>query len=230
MNNARNSVERVPQAPLALSNWTLLVFAISMFGWTAAWLMKLWLATLVPWTGTAAASSAYWTLAKVLLWILPALGLIRLSGRSLAQVINLRNYRSWLLWGGGIGLAIGANEFVPSYLAGRPLLPTEWSFALANVLLIAPTFEELLMRGALLGNFEQRYPFWQANVLTSLLFVVLHLPGWYFMGNLWNILCQPIGGALSIFLVSLAFGYAVRRSRSVMGGVLAHFLNNLASA
>lgn len=47
------------------------------------------------------------------------------------------------------------------------------------------------------------------------------------MGVLWENLTQPAGGALSIFLVSLGFGYAAHRSRSVLGGVIAHFLNNL---
>ena len=47
------------------------------------------------------------------------------------------------------------------------------------------------------------------------------------MGVLLDNLAQPIGGAFSIVLVSLAFGYATHRSRSVMGGVLCHFLNNL---
>ena len=205
----------------------IIIFLVSMIGWIAAWHIKLRFETLVPWTAAAAGSFVYWTLAKLVLWILPALWLIHLSGRSLAKVINLRNYRSWLPWGGGIGLAIGATELIPNYLAARPLLPTEWSFALANVLLIAPTFEELLMRGALLGNLEQVHPFWRANMLTSLLFVVLHLPGWYFMGNLFDNLCKPIGGAFSIFLISLGFGYAVKRSQSLMGGVLSHFLNNL---
>jgi len=54
-----------------------------------------------------------------------------------------------------------------------------------------------------------------------------HIPGWFFMGVLWENLTQPAGGALSIFLVSLGFGYAAHRSRSVLGGVIAHFLNNL---
>jgi membrane protease YdiL (CAAX protease family) len=101
------------------------------------------------------------------------------------------------------------------------------SFSLLNVIIIAPTLEEFLMRGAILGNLQRRYPFWTANIITSLMFVVLHMPGWYFMGVMVDNLVQPIGGALSIFLVSLGFGYAAHRSRSVMGGVISHFSNNL---
>jgi len=39
-----------------------------------------------------------------------------------------------------------------------------------------------------------------------LMFVVLHRPGWYFMGRLFQNLTDPAGGALSIFLLGLAFG------------------------
>jgi len=95
------------------------------------------------------------------------------------------------------------------------------------VLVIAPLFEEFLLRGAIQGNLEKGYSFWNANLISSVFFVILHIPGWYFMGVLVDNLTNPFGGALSIFLVSLAFGYAAHRSRSVMGGVLAHFLSNL---
>jgi membrane protease YdiL (CAAX protease family) len=216
------------QPSTSLAGWTIFTFLCLMVGWVAAWILKLMLETLAPWTTASVASFIYWTLAKLLLWVFPALWLIHLSGRSLAQVFNLQNYRSWLFWGGGIGLATGATEFVPNYLNGRSLLPTQWSYALANVLFVAPTFEELLMRGAVLANLERQYSFWRANVLTSLMFVILHLPGWYFMNSLLDNFCKPIGGAGSIFLASLAFGYAAKRSHSVMGGVLSHLINNLA--
>lgn len=48
------------------------------------------------------------------------------------------------------------------------------------------------------------------------------------MGTLTENLTRPIGGALSIFLLGLAFGYATHRGRSVVAGMVAHSLNNLA--
>lgn len=66
-----------------------------------------------------------------------------------------------------------------------------------------------------------------ANGISSLMFVGLHIPGWYFMGTLLESLTKPVCGAISIFLVSLAFGYATYRGRSFMSGTVAHFLNDL---
>jgi membrane protease YdiL (CAAX protease family) len=214
----------------ALIAATLIVYGLLTTGWTLAWMLKQHLDAEQGWLATGSGSFLYWTAAKLLLWILPALWLIRQSGRGPGEVLNLTNWRGWLAWGGGIGILIALSAIVPNYLSGRPLLAAEFSLPLVNALAIAPVFEEFLMRGAILGNLEKACEFWIANVASALMFLGLHLPGWYFMGSLAANFSSPTGGALSIFVLGLAFGFAVRRSRSVMGGVLAHFLNNLASS
>lgn len=206
---------------------TYLAFAVIIAAWTAAWLVKINLDQRWSWLTAGGGSFAYWTAAKLIIWIVPALWLIGRSGRSLQEVLGLANWKAALAWGGGIGLLIALTGIIPNYLQGRPVLPTKVDFPLLNVIVIAPTLEEFLMRGAVQANLSRQCPFWKANILTSLLFVLLHIPGWFFMGVLWENLTQPAGGALSIFLVSLGFGYAAHRSRSVLGGVIAHFLNNL---
>jgi membrane protease YdiL (CAAX protease family) len=66
--------------------------------------------------------------------------------------ISLERSCGWLAWGGGLGVLIALTGIGPSYLQGNPLLPTKMSFSLLNVIIIAPTLEEFLMRGAILGN------------------------------------------------------------------------------
>lgn len=208
---------------------TITVYIGIMLVWTAVWMLKTnFVDGNLPWFTTSTGSFIWWTIAKVLIWIIPALYLIRCSGRTLKEVFNFSNWKSALCWGGGIGLAIALTGFIPAYLEGRPLLPTSFSLPLFSVLIIAPTFEEFLARGALMGNLQKGFTFWIANLISSLMFVGMHIPGWYFMGTLMDNLSMPIGGALSIFLLGLAFGYATYRSRSVTAGMLAHFLNNLA--
>lgn len=215
------------QRNVGLARITYIVFAALILAWIGAWLLKLSVEQTFAWLQDGLGSFLYWTAAKFVIWIIPALWLITSSNRSIMEVINFKNWEAWLGWGGGIGILIGITGIIPKYLQGQLILPTEFSFPLLNVLVIAPVFEEFLMRGAIQGNLQGRYPFWLVNTITSVLFVLLHIPGWYFMGVLWDNLTRPIGGALSIFLVSLSFGYAAYRSRSVMGGVLCHFLNNL---
>jgi uncharacterized protein len=212
-----------------LATRTYAAFAALIGVWTLAWMLKVYVVDpRAQWITTSAGSFTYWTIAKVFIWILPALWLIRISGRALDTVFNVSNWKSWLAWGGGIGFLIALTGFLDSYRNGQPLLPTELSIPLFSVLAVAPTFEEFLIRGAVLGNLQRRSPFWMANLASSLMFVVLHVPGWYFMGTLAENVAKPVGGAFSILLLGLGFGYATYRSRSVIAGMLAHFLNNLA--
>lgn len=220
---------RVDSKSSNIANGTFFVYFALIFIWTLAWILKVNLDTQNEWLSGSEGGFIYWTIAKVFIWILPAFWLIRLSRGSLNKVYNFPNWKGWLTWGGMIGFLIALTGFIPKYLNSQPLLPFDLSYAFFSVLFIAPIFEELLIRGAILGNLQQRYSFWTANILSSVMFIGLHLPGWYFMDTLTENLTKPIGGALSIFLLGLAFGYATRRGKSVMGGTLAHFLNNLSS-
>lgn len=217
-------------SPSVVASRTFLAYAILMFAWTAAWLLKLNLDSWWPAVRADGGALAYWTIAKAAIWIAPACWLIWLSGRSLADVVAVRHWRRWLIWGVGGGLVIALTGWAARWLGGRPLWPSEFSFALVNVLLIAPVFEEWLMRGAILVNLQQRWAFWPANFLTALMFLGLHVPGWYFMDSLGHNVVAPVGGALSIVLLGLIFGYLARRGRSVAAAMIGHALNNLAAS
>ena len=201
-------------------------FVLIIAMWIVAWLIELQLESHGH-INTALARFVYWTTAKGLLWLLPAYYLIKRSGRNLRQVWRVSPYKSWLVWGGGVGLVIVVIDWLPRGIQGQPLWPATPRYALWNMLVVAPLFEELLMRGAILGCLERHYAFWKANSITAALFVVLHLPGWYFMGNLGAMLVTPRGGAVSIFLLGALFGWVAKRSGSLMGAVLVHALNNL---
>ncbi len=210
--------------------WTYGICAGLILVWIIVWTLKVYLIdSNFTWLTTDPGSFVFWTIAKAIIWILPALWLIRLSERSLKEVFNFSNWRGLLAWGGGIGLLIALTGFIPKLITGQALFPSEFSFALLNVLVIAPIFEEFLMRGAILGNLEKGYSFLTANIVASLLFIGLHLPGWYFAGSLMAKVTHPLGGASSIFVLGLLFGYAVRKGKSVGSGMIAHFLNNLSS-
>ncbi|NLM25827.1 MAG: CPBP family intramembrane metalloprotease [Firmicutes bacterium] len=206
---------------------TYLTFALLIIVWIGAWLLKLDAEEYLLWLKSSGGSFVYWLIAKILIWIIPAMFLLKISKRDLNVVFNLSNWRSWLGWGGGIGLLIALTGIIPNYVQNKPILPTSFSWPLINVLVIAPIFEEFLFRGAILGNLQKKYSPFIANLISSAMFLLLHIPGWYFMGVLTDNLTRPAGGALSIFLVSIAFGLATQRSKSVMGGIIAHFLNNL---
>ena len=93
-----------------------------------------------------------------------------------------QNWRSWLGWEVALVLLIALTGIIPNYVQNKPILPTSFSWPLINVLVIAPIFEEFLFRGAILGNLQKKYSPFIANLISSAMFLLLHIPGWYFMG------------------------------------------------
>ncbi len=203
---------------------TYILFSVIIILWIIAWILKIQIDEIAG--KTALGSFTYWTTAKLLIWILPSLWLIRLSGRNLNLVFNLSNYKKWLLWGTGIGSGLALVGIARNYLNGSSIFPTRFDYALVNILLISPVFEEFLVRGALMGNLQKTSSFLKSNIISSLMFVILHMPGWFFMGSLTSNITK-LDGVVSIFFIGLLCGYAVKRGNSVLGGVIVHFINNL---
>lgn len=222
-----DSIVTTPSTEKHLAARTLVAFAVLMLAWSLAWLCKSVLGTRFPWLGSDTGSAVFWLTAKLLLWILPACWLVWSSGRRLADVANASAWSRWLFWGGTVGLAIALTGIIPKVQRGAPLLPRGFDYGTMNALIVSPLFEEFLIRGALLGNLIPALGFARANVISALCFLALHLPGWFMMGSLGANLSRPVGGALSIFVLGLCFGWATRRGGSFLGGAVAHFLNNL---
>lgn len=195
--------------------------------WIGAWLLKGLLDRHTAWAATQAGGFAYWTTMKLLLWIVPALIFIHLSGRSLRDVLGLSRWRHAVLWGGGAGLLLALISVATKAVQHKPLLPVSLSWPFFSAVVIAPVFEEFLFRGAVLGIFVRRYRFGVANLLTAALFLGIHLPGWWFQGRLWQNLVSPVNGALAILLLGLVFGLVAHRSRCLLASILTHSLNNL---
>jgi len=198
--------------------------------WTGAWLLERFLEGNTDWMEESGARSLYWLVMKLLLWIAPSLVLIRLSGRSAGGVMGFSRVRGILLWGGGVGLALGVTALAVKWAGHRPLFSSAPGWPLLSGVVVAPLVEEFTFRGAVMGALARRFRFWTANLLTAAFFLAIHLPGWYFQGCLLDNLGSPLGGALSIFLLGLVFGGVVHRTRSVAAGTLAHALNNLFNA
>jgi membrane protease YdiL (CAAX protease family) len=199
------------------------VFVLTLYLlWTAAWLLERTLEPRLPWLATSLGSFVYWTAMKAAVWIAPSVALIRHQGRKLTLDVSSRALR----WGGAIGLLTGLMAITARLIGHHPLFHATFGWAALNAVVVAPIVEEIAFRGALLPALLERYRFAVANTLTALLFVGAHLPGWYFQGRLRAMLTTPLGGALSIFILGLLFGWVAWRSKTVAGSILAHALNN----
>jgi membrane protease YdiL (CAAX protease family) len=167
---------------------------------------------------------------KLLLWVIPAILIIRATERTVGDVFALQRVRQIILWGVGIGLLLLITVIATKAFSGKPIVSSSLGWPMVNAVVVAPIVEEITFRGAILGSLRRQYRFALANTVTAVLFVGAHLPGWYFQGRLLINLVTPIGGALSIFLLGLIFGWVAHRSESVTASMLAHALNNLGSS
>jgi len=208
-----------------------LCFALLLYvSWVGAWVLEQELEHRSVWMTTSGGRFAYWTAMKLLLWVLPAVILLRRAGPRLCEVMGLRRVRSIVLWGGGIGLVFAASALITRAIGHRPLFASRVGWPFVGGVIVAPIVEEIAFRGAILQGLLTRYRFMAANTLTAILFMGIHLPGWHFQGRLWDMLADPVGGALSILIIGWIFGLVAYRGRSVAASTLTHVLNNLFSA
>jgi membrane protease YdiL (CAAX protease family) len=83
--------------------------------------------------------------------------------------------------------------------------------------------EEIPYRGFMLQKFGERMDFWLANLITSLLFLAIHLPGWIALHTF-----NP-GAAASVFILGVVLALAVKYSDSLWAPILTHSANDCLS-
>jgi uncharacterized protein len=199
-----------------------------------AWLIPAWIGAWLVHDRTSvaqwspAAEVGYWTAAKLLVWMLPLLFVVRQHARG-----RVREYLSLVRPSAGVrvGLVIGLTFAALAATLDWFTKTHHWpalTMGLLSALTVAPLFEEVMFRGFALQALEDRgHGFWSANAIAALMFLGLHVPGWYFMGSL---RASQAAVGVSVVLVGLVAGYAKRRARSTWASVAVHFLNNLYSA
>jgi membrane protease YdiL (CAAX protease family) len=107
--------------------------------------------------------------------------------------------------------------------------------ALWNGVLVAPLVEEFTMRGFYLASLERgsnqlmTMPFMQANVRAGIVFVAMHVPGWYFQGRLRSPLSM-LQTAVFLWLLALLLGWVKKSSGSLYAPMVVHILNNIYAA
>lgn len=107
--------------------------------------------------------------------------------------------------------------------------PARWAQLLAQMSIIAFA-EEVLFRGFILGKLSRFRP--QASsfrpvLISSILFILIHIPGWLYMQGAHAGLL-PLAG--SIFVISVVLGVLFQVTRSLWPPIILHLLNNIVSA
>jgi membrane protease YdiL (CAAX protease family) len=178
------------------------------------------------------ARQVYSLISKILLWLVPAV-LYALAIRSDRPAQSLRlgwpdfSLRGWrtvliglaalaaVAWGAAHAHDATSAQLGTALLA-RGLGTAAWAFPSAFV-------EEAFFRGLVQTELTERLRFAMANVVTSLLFVAIHLPHWLWMHGFDSGLWRMSAG---VFFVGLVTGYLTRRTGSIWPAAAWHTANN----
>lgn len=198
--------------------------------WVAAWIVNLTLRSRIGWASQA--DTIYWIALKLIVWILPAVLAIRLlEGAPVDGFMELRNPGKGLQWGFGVGAVLVAVTFLgKTFPSGTTLHAPQISLVFVNAVMVAPVVEEITLRGFLLKRLELNgHSFWRANALTTVVFVAMHLPGWYFQGSV-TTLVGFVQRVAPLTALGLLFGWTKKRSGSLYAAIVLHAVNNFYSA
>lgn len=165
---------------------------------------------------------------KIAVWIVPVIFLVKIVEKSdPSSFLGLRNnIKKGLIWTGWVSIIFISYFVVVNVIILEKNLNFQIGFNqwLNTVLLVGIT-EEIVFRGFLLRKFVDSYRFWIANTITSLLFVSIHFPIWFYKGlfEFPNIL----GSIISVFVLSIVFGFVYKKSNSLWSVIIIHSLYNL---
>lgn len=175
--------------------------------------------------GTATLAYALANIAiRLLLWVIPVFLYLRyIDHVNPIEYLKLKQY-----WKRGIllGLALSLLNFLGTLLRfGLPhpsLQYVTWNSALSTSILIG-FFEEIPFRGFILQKLQERFSFWISNLLSSLLFLGIHLPGWIMLHTLtW-------ANVISIFVLGAILAVIFHYSKTLWSSIITHSLNDFIS-
>jgi uncharacterized protein len=165
--------------------------------------------------------------AKLLIWVLPVFLYLCLVDKT--DPLTYLKFRSnWKK--AAIFTLLGTTFYFLVYLLqyGPPAWQSKnvsWH-SILNVSFSVGFIEEILFRGFILQKLAEKINFWTANLLTALLFLLIHIPGWFWLGSL----AKMFGvGMLSIALFGFVMGVLLRFSRSIWPAIITHSLNDFFS-
>jgi membrane protease YdiL (CAAX protease family) len=175
--------------------------------------------------GTATLAYALANIAtRLLLWIIPVFLYLRyIDHVNPVAYLKLNQY-----WKRGIllGLALTLLNFLGTMLRFGPPHPSlhyvTWNSILGTSILIG-FFEEIPFRGFIFQKLQEKFPVWIANLLSSLLFLCIHLPGWIMLHTLtWS-------NVISIFVLGVIFAAIFYFSKTLWSSIVTHSLNDFLS-
>lgn len=164
------------------------------------------------------------SLVKSFIWIVPVWIYVKFhlqSDPTSYLKMNI-NVMPGILWGILLSLLLGAGLILEEYLFNGVSFHFSLSFDdYLNTVIMAGLAEEIVFRGLILQEFNKKWTFWKANVVTALLFLVIHYPIWIYNGTF-----LPFDSHIYVFFVGILFGFIFKKTGSLWTVIILHAFHN----
>lgn len=167
---------------------------------------------------------------KLLFWIVPTFLYIKyvFNANPLTYLKLTVNVRKGISWGGVVGVLLFLFLVLPITLLHRELPHFALSFDdWLNKFLFVGILEEIPFRGLVFQRLQSWLGFWQATLLSSLLFTAIHIPLWLSKGDV--LIPNDVLPLLTIFLLAVGLCYLFKRTGSLWSCILVHSLYDLST-
>jgi uncharacterized protein len=202
---------------------TFLIYVVTFHG---AW--AFWPYVLYPKVAAIGAATLAYALVNIgirlAVWVVPVWLYVRfVDGAEPLEYLRLRQHKRR---GVVIGIIVTALNLVGSLTRfGLPHLSMQrvsWNSILGTSTMVG-FIEEIPYRGFILQKIAERTNFWIANLITSLLFLAIHVPGWLALNTL------RADTAATIFVFGFVMGVVFKYAGSLWAPIIAHSTNDFLS-
>ena len=161
---------------------------------------------------------------RLLIWVVPVVLYLSLVDRvDPVAYLRLSTYR-----GRGVAVALVVTVLNLAGMVVRFGVPhptpqsLTWNSVLGTSIMVG-FIEEIPYRGFMLRQFTERIGRWPATLITSLLFVFIHVPGWVALHVL------SVDRVVTILIFGVTMSLMVVYSRSLWAAIVAHSANDCLS-
>ena len=199
-------------------------FIIYLIAFHAFW-MSVYVFAIYPWMRSLGERTLRYALINISIrlavWVLPVfLYLIYVDGVNPFEYLKLKhNCKRGVI----IGVVLSVINLLGTTIRFGLPHPTvqslTWNSVIGTSILIG-FIEEIPYRGFMLQKFAERYGFWAATAISSILFLSIHLPGWISLHLL------KAGSVISVFVFGMVMAIVFRYGKSLWGPIITHSTND----
>ena len=168
---------------------------------------------------------------KPLIWLLPTFWIVRFVEKEKLSSLGItrKNLKLAITWGLGLGIVFALEGFLINVIKYRQVgesqlaLDPEIFLRLFVLSFIIAVSEEIVFRGYIFNRFLALWKNeWKANIVSSLLFVIVHLPvGIFTLGYSSSVMLFYL---FLIFVYGFGAAFVFARSRNIVAPILLHVL------